>query len=182
LDLGVRGGLREFGAPVAFWVFWSWFGAGAFVSMVTVGVIVALLATARRLDAMLAPLVLGGSYLLMAAMKGLVGRTRPPLGEAAWTDEVDPLRLASWDPASGSFPSGHALHALVVYGFLVRVLPLRMQPFAGAGAFALVLLVGVSRVALGAHWPTDVLGSWLLGAAWLLTLVAARAVLAPAAN
>jgi undecaprenyl-diphosphatase len=88
-------------------------------------------------------------------------------------------RPTTWFPIWGrltttddSFPSGHAVQTVVFYG-LVALLALEWPPTARrrwlvVGATAtLVALVGYTRVYLGSHWPTDVLGGWLLGWAWL---------------
>ena len=68
---------------------------------------------------------------------------------------------------SSSFPSGHALMAPVVYLTLAVVLTAGEAPPAEMlwplCAAALVVAIGVSRVYLGVHWPTDVLGGWALG-------------------
>ncbi len=75
--------------------------------------------------------------------------------------------------SSASFPSGHSMMAAVVYltlgALLARVEPdWRIKAFILSVAVALTLLVGVSRVYLGVHWPTDVLAGWTIGAAWAL--------------
>lgn len=97
--------------------------------------------------------------LLVEAVKHLVDRPRP--------DPAEPFAHFS----GFSFPSGHATHIaadVVVLWFLL--LPLlagwsrRVAVLLGA---ALVLVVGWSRVALGAHYPTDVVAGWALGAAWV---------------
>lgn len=72
---------------------------------------------------------------------------------------------------TASFPSGHALMSAVVYltlGILIaRTQPdFRVRAFIMGFAVFLTLLVGVSRVYLGVHWPTDVLAGWCLGALW----------------
>jgi undecaprenyl-diphosphatase len=68
-----------------------------------------------------------------------------------------------------SFPSGHALGAMVVYGALLLVfLPAVRHRKAFISAMALIVFaVGLTRVALGVHYVTDVLAGWLLGALWL---------------
>jgi membrane protein DedA with SNARE-associated domain len=77
-------------------------------------------------------------------------------------------------PGSYSFPSGHTLKAVVLYGFLAVILarPLdsrwRWIPYSLAGVIA--TSVGFSRLYLGVHWLSDVLGSLLLGLAWIAAL------------
>ena len=70
-----------------------------------------------------------------------------------------------------SFPSGHSFSAVVAYGLLAylvgRELPKRGRIAVWATAVLLMLLVGVSRVILAQHYPTDVLGGYLAGACWL---------------
>lgn len=77
-------------------------------------------------------------------------------------------------PSSQSFPSGHAICSLVFFGALALVIAQdrtdgESRTFVYVVAALAVLLVGVSRMYLGVHWITDVSGSWLLGAAILLT-------------
>lgn len=72
-----------------------------------------------------------------------------------------------------SFPSGHAMGSLLFYGTIILLLPrlvehnaLRLSLQIALGVF--IFLIGLSRVYLGVHYPTDILGGFLLGAAWLL--------------
>ncbi len=74
---------------------------------------------------------------------------------------------------NSSFPSGHSMMAAMVYltiGILLaRTQPLkRVRVFIVAVSVLITVLVGVSRVYLGVHWPTDVLAGWTLGGAWAM--------------
>ncbi|WP_234539206.1 phosphatase PAP2 family protein [Streptomyces shenzhenensis] len=100
------------------------------------------------------------------SLKTAVGRPRP-----VWPDPVDSAHYAA-------FPSGHTMTATVVCGLLLWLLHRRgtrraIWRTALAAAGVSVVGVGLTRVWLGVHWPSDVLGGWLLGA-----LVVALAVLA----
>ena len=84
--------------------------------------------------------------------------------------------------STASFPSGHSMMAAVVYltlgALLARVEPdRRVKVLVLTAAVVLALLVGVSRVYLGVHWPTDVLAGWTVGGGWaVLFWLVARAL------
>ncbi|MFI7385381.1 phosphatase PAP2 family protein [Streptomyces sp. NPDC049813] len=95
--------------------------------------------------------------LVQQALKAAVDRARP-----VWSDPVDSAHFAA-------FPSGHAMTATVVCGLGLWLLRRYGAPpalFAAALALAAlsVLGVGLTRLWLGVHWPSDVLAGWLLGA------------------
>ncbi|MFH9414022.1 phosphatase PAP2 family protein [Streptomyces rochei] len=102
--------------------------------------------------------------LLQQLLKAAVDRARP-----VWPDPVDSAHFAA-------FPSGHAMTATFVCGLLVWLVHHYgaadgVRRAALAAAVVSVAGVGVTRVWLGVHWATDVLGGWLLGA--LVVAVAA---------
>lgn len=110
--------------------------------------------------------VIGG--LISTGVKVLVGRPRPELDE--------PLAQA----LGKSFPSGHAMASVVMYGVLLLVvLPLvtvAWRPILVAATGLMVLGIGVSRLVLGVHFITDVVGGWVLGGAWLAASTAAFSI------
>ncbi len=117
-----------------------------------------------RLAVFLMVTTLGGG-LLDTVVKEVVARPRPSL--------VDPVATAH----GKSFPSGHAMSSAITYGALLLVfLPAigrRYRAFVAGGAVALVLAIGFSRLALGVHYISDVLGGYVLGLAWLAASTAA---------
>ncbi len=77
--------------------------------------------------------------------------------------------------ASASYPSGHANNAAVVYILFIMLVPQARHPGWQVLAGAMILITGLSRIMLGMHWPTDVIGGWLLGASFALMAAAAIA-------
>lgn len=113
---------------------------------------------------------MAGAALLNFALKWSFHRTRP-------TSFFDtPL------PASYSFPSGHAMLSFCFYGILAALLTARLSSRAARlaiwlGATVLVVLIGVSRVYLGVHYPSDVLAGYAGALVWVLTVVLGDRVL-----
>ncbi len=124
-------------------------------TLVAVLAVVLWLRHARRLALWAAATVAGGA-LIDVVLKAAVGRARPHFAH--------PVAIAP----GGSFPSGHAFTSALAAGVvLLWVLPLlsaRGKAAAWIVAVLVPLAVGVSRVALGVHWVSDVVGGWLLGA------------------
>lgn len=126
--------------------------------------VVLWLRRARRLALWAAATIAGGA-LIDVVLKAAVGRARPHFAH--------PVATAP----GGSFPSGHAFTATLAAGVLLLwALPL-LSPggriAAWIGAAVVPLAVGVSRVALGVHWLSDVVGGWVLGAGLLAATSAA---------
>ena len=121
---------------------------------------VAFMVKGWRRGALLVVVTLAGAGLLNWLLKFSFARVRP----ASFFDY--PL------PGSPSFPSGHALYAASVFGGLAVLLAARIQnrPLQLAiwyVAISLILLVGISRVYLGVHYPTDVLAGYAIGVIWV---------------
>lgn len=121
----------------------------------------------RRGDSLLIVIVAAGVGAMILISKPIVGRTRPPLAQ----------RLA--EETNQSFPSGHATASIALLGvLLVVLLPLVARRWARllmiVGAVLVVALIGVSRLYLGVHWATDVVGGWLTGATWLFVCLSVR--------
>ena len=151
-----------------FWLSVSWLGDTA-PRLLAAGLGITLLLWLRRWQSalFLAGVLLSG-ISLSTFIKAWVARPRPGL--------VPHLDLVS----SMSFPSGHAFNSTLFYMTLALVLaPLLKQRSAqwGLYGFALTssLAIGMSRIALGVHWPSDVLASWIMAYGWLgLWVIVAR--------
>lgn len=128
-----------------------------------IGLIAFLILVGRRIDALVV-LISAAPVLAGLLLKDVVGRARP-----------DFFVLGS-EPSSLSFPSGHALFAIVFGGLLIilagdLIRPVKLRRAIQVGLALLILAVGASRVYLGVHYPSDVVGSYLFGAMALLGLV-----------
>jgi len=94
-------------------------------------------------------------------IKNIVNRARPT------GDIVNILETKT----NSSFPSGHAMGAIILYGFLIYLvwkLPFQHKKFITTILVSFIILVGISRIYLGVHWPTDVLGAYIIGFLWLI--------------
>ena len=136
---------------------------GGAPGMVTILVIVVgLLASLRRWrDAVaLAGIVLGGR-LAIELLKLAIHRPRPVF--APYPVEVSSL----------SFPSGHAGNSMITFLAIALVAtPTKWRAVAVSGALIASLAIGATRPLLGVHWPSDVVGGWAFGIAWVVTLAA----------
>ena len=133
------------------------------------GVVTLLFLNRRRVDALVVMLTLA-PMVSVFFLKLLVDRSRPE------------FFLVGSEPASMSFPSGHSVFAVLLGGILIFLVgelfesrPIRRSLQAGLGL--LILGVGISRVYLGVHWPSDIIGGYLFGGLSLLGLVWLRSQL-----
>jgi undecaprenyl-diphosphatase len=155
----------------------------------------ALVVVARVFTALGEPTVLIGAGFLFAVFLWREGRARFALAlllvilVGRGLSEVQKYWIARARPdlephlvvvKTSSFPSGHATSSMIFYLTIAIALTAgtRWQRRAAAAAVLLSLCVGVSRVMLGVHWPSDVVGGWAFGMLWvLLTLRSAERVL-----
>lgn len=133
-------------------------GTGVMVFLV-VAVTCVLALARRRAEAVILVVASLGAMGLELVLKGWYDRPRPDLVPHA-------ARVFS-----ASFPSGHATMSAAVFltigALLASTQPeRRIKIYIASLAVLLTTMVGVSRVYLGVHWPTDVLAGWTLGAAW----------------
>lgn len=135
-------------------------GAWVLVPATLLGAAV-LLARRAWQDALLLLAISFGGRLLVEGLKIWTDRPRPAIGGG----EVITYNLA--------FPSAHAANSTIVWLSLAFLLTRREGPRAWAlwGAVWTALAVGVTRMILGVHWPTDVIGGWALGLFWTLLLL-----------
>jgi len=137
-------------------------GSPTVLTLVTIAVVGYLLLDGERQTALLVVLAVAGGAVLEASLKLGFARPRPDL--------VSHLVAVN----SYSFPSGHATMATVTYltlGVLLARIQerLRMKLYLLCVAILFAFLVGISRIYLGVHWPSDVIAGWCLGSAWALT-------------
>ncbi|MEU4881311.1 phosphatase PAP2 family protein [Streptomyces althioticus] len=137
-----------------------------------VAVILLLRRPAARWTAGWLVVVVALATAVQQGLKAALGRERP-----VWSDPVDTAHYAA-------FPSGHAMTATVVLGLLLWLLRRHgvssvVWRTALTVAAVSVAGVGLTRIWLGVHWPTDVLGGWLFGASTVVAAVAAHRRLRP---
>lgn len=134
-------------------------GGTTILTLITLAVLAYLILVGKRHTALMVTVSIAGGAILSSLLKWGIGRPRPdlvPHGMEVYT---------------ASFPSGHSTMSAVVYltlgALLARAQPRqRVKVFLLTLAASVTVIVGISRVYLGVHWPTDVLGGWALGAGW----------------
>ena len=140
--------------------FFSWFASGWALLAISVGATMAhpVVRKWRHVTAGVVVAVAGGE-LIIGFVKHVIQRPRP---------------LASADHLGYAFPSGHAFFTVVVYGLLSSLLcsSRRTLGFALSVVAAGCILIGASRIYLGVHYVSDVLGGFLLAIPWLYSCVA----------
>ena len=151
-------------------------GSMVVLVLVTAVTIFYLLFLGKWREALMMLIAVGGGQILSSLLKLGIDRPRPDL--VPHLVEVQTL----------SFPSGHAMMAAVTYltlgSMLAGIVPGRAIKIYVLGVAVLVtLMVGVSRIYLGVHWPSDVVAGWCAGFAWaMLCWLAARHLLQSASS
>ena len=165
-DLFGRAALRSLESPVLSAIMWGASVYGAPVRLSPLGLVVAgvFLYRGWRRGALLVVVTLAGAWLLDIGFKLLFARARP-----------QPFFDYYPAPESYSFPSGHALFAVCFFGGLAVLLTHRLtrrsvQVVVWLVTAAAALLIGVSRVYLGVHYPTDVVGGFAVGVVWVTSV------------
>jgi|1186.fasta_scaffold32614_2 membrane-associated phospholipid phosphatase len=141
---------------------------GSFWGLLAVCVVASVLLARRRAwtDITLLLASLAGAALLNPLAKHAVARPRPLFHDASVVY------------TTYSFPSGHTMGTTAVYAALAIILARRTRygPLAIGGAAAMIVLIALSRIYLGAHYISDVAGGVLLGLAWVLFVVLALTI------
>ena len=140
----------------------TWMAGGLTITVLTGIVVLICVGFGHRLLAVWLAVTVAGSAIANTLVKAAMEQTRPPTANLETS-------------AHGfAFPSGHTQAATVTYVAVVLVVgwqiwrPARwLRRVSVVGVVVLVASVGLSRILLGAHWPSDVLGGWLIGAAWV---------------
>ena len=166
-DMATASSIHGATTPLGIRVFVFFTNIGSPVAMAVislVGVVTAFVRRHRRL-ALAWVSAVGGGAILDAILKVTIHRDRPQYAAAF-------LHGTTY-----SFPSGHAMGSVIGYGFLAYAIILTTR-WAGwhrrvvfAGAALLTLLIGLSRVYIGVHYPSDVVGGWAAGVAWLAVCI-----------
>lgn len=135
-------------------------GSYSVLTIVVVAICLQLLLIARHRTALFVLFAVLGGTTISTVLKQVFDRPRPELTGAA-------------EVFTASFPSGHAMMSAVTFLTIGTVLAANsklfgLKIFYIVGAIFLALVIGISRIYLGVHYPTDVIAGWCLGGAWAL--------------
>lgn len=168
-DESVRNFLHSYAtAPLtALMKFVSFLGSPLFLVILGAILVAVLLYLKLKRATVLFLITMAGEIVLDLALKPFFGRARP--------DAFFDYSL----PSSYSFPSGHAFGSLCFYGILAwigaeRVSNIGAKFGIGVTAFALIFFIGLSRVYLGVHFPSDVLAGYAVGLFWISAVIFAN--------
>lgn len=164
-DDAIRGFVHSFAAPVLTKIMQtaSFVGSTLFLVLLGVAIVITLYLKKHKHGAILFALTTIGSSILLFSLKLAFRRARPE----PFFDTIL--------PGSYSFPSGHSLASFCFYLALAAILTNRVERLwlkilIWTLAAALVILIGISRVYLGVHYPSDVLAGFIIGFIWVTTV------------
>ncbi|OIK14723.1 phosphatase PAP2 family protein [Bacillus sp. MUM 13] len=154
--------VQEFETPrlTGIMKFFSWIGSTEIVAILSIIILLVLYKFLHhRLELILFIAVIGGTAVLNQVLKMLFHRSRPSLH-----------RLA--DAQGFSFPSGHSMEAVALYGVLAFLLWRHIPSAWGRRiltflSMCMILAIGISRIYLGVHYPSDVIGAYFASIFWL---------------
>jgi undecaprenyl-diphosphatase len=169
-DIGISQIIYEFRTPLLneVMIFISYFGAD-FILLFSTVIAMVLSWKKHKKESFVFAIMLIFGFLLNITLKQIFQRPRP---------DIDPLLTLT----SYSFPSGHAMNAFVFYATLAYFTyhfsgNIKKTLLMTAIVIVLILLVGISRVYLGVHYPTDVIAGYAAGLLWfVLVLVVERTI------
>ncbi len=164
-DETVRNFIHEFASPFLTTVMQSasFLGSTLFLTVFGVMIVVALYLRKHRHGAILFTITTVGASVLLVTLKLAFRRVRPE----PFFDTIL--------PSSYSFPSGHSLASFCFYGALAVILTDRtdklwQQIIVWLGAITMILLIGISRIYLGVHHPSDVVAGYAVAFIWVMTI------------
>jgi undecaprenyl-diphosphatase len=173
-DLRTRTMVHQFSTPqlTRFAQALTFLGSIGFLTVLFAVLFALFLATGWKRHAIWLTVAVGGSVVLDVSLKLAFHRTRP----APFFGAV---------PMTYSYPSGHALSSLCFYGALAGLSCVRIQSRVARiliwiATGVLVMGIGLSRIYLGVHYPTDVIAGYLAGGIWVSTLLFAARIHRPA--
>ena len=164
-DFAVRGKVHAFALPaLTQWMIWISFVGGNGLVIAAIAALVVFAVFRWRRAALWLVISLAGTLILDLTLKYSFDRLRP-------APFFVPL------PRTPSFPSGHALFSFCFYGVLAgllagRIRSLRLRILIWTLAALLVAAIGLSRIYLGVHYPSDVIAGYLTGTLWVSTMIA----------
>lgn len=166
-DIAARTTVHNFFSPdvTKFMLLMTFMGSISFLTALFIVIVAVWLAIGRKRPVAWLIVAVGGSIILDSSLKLAFHRQRP-------------VPFVGVDPSTYSFPSGHALSSFCFYGVLAglvcaRIESRRVRIAIWAAAAALIFAIGLSRIYLGVHYPTDVLAGYVAAAAWVSTLLVA---------
>ncbi|MEO5860348.1 MAG: phosphatase PAP2 family protein, partial [Pyrinomonadaceae bacterium] len=165
-DAFVREGVHSFATPVLtkLMIAFSFIGSGLSLTLLGLAIFGYLLYIKWKREAIIFLITNIGELILNISLKLIYQRARPqPLFDYAL-------------PSSYSFPSGHALGSFCFFGILAWILATNVKKSASSCAIyttagLLIFFIGLSRIYLGVHYPSDVLAGYLAASVWTLTVI-----------